>query len=76
MKFCHTLIGRKIPQNIKDTLQEQPARSGMYNWIFALQGGIKTFWELKECVDDYDVIQVNMPQLLFYILYKVCLLNI
>ena len=60
MKYLHTLIGRKIPENIVKTLQEQPARSGMYNWIQVFKGDIKTFWDAKECLEDYDVVQVNM----------------
>ena len=60
MKFLHTFIGREISDNVKNTLQEQPARSGMYNWIFALQGSIEGFWHAKEHLEDFDVIQVNM----------------
>jgi len=61
MKFCHTLIARTIPANIKDTLGEQPARSGMYNWSFVFQGDIKTYWSLTdEDLMEYDAIQVNM----------------
>lgn len=60
MKFVHTSLGREISPNIKATLQEQPARSGMYNWIFAWQGAIEPFYKLKEHIEDYDVVQVNM----------------
>jgi|TARA_Y100000310_G_scaffold140352_1_gene139780 hypothetical protein len=35
----------------------------MYNWIFALKGEINTFWSVKDRLEDFDVIQVNMsPQ--------------
>lgn len=60
-KFLHTLIARSIPPNIVSCLEEQPARSGMYNWLFVFGGEIKTYWELTD--DDlakYDIIQVNM----------------
>jgi len=61
IKFCHVLIARDIPANIKDTLGEQPARSGMYNWTFVFQGDMKTYWSLTdEDIAEYDIIQVNM----------------
>ena len=60
MKFLHTLIAREIPENIKQCLEEQPARSGMYNWIFAFRGSIASYWSVQDNLEDYDVIQVNM----------------
>ena len=60
MKFTSLVLGREIPEHIKRCLEEQPARSGMYNWIFAHKGEINTFWDVKERVDDFDQIQVNM----------------
>jgi hypothetical protein len=60
MKFTHVIIGKKIPEHIKNCLEEQPARSGMYNWIFAHKGEINTFWDVIDRVDDFDQIQVNM----------------
>jgi len=60
MKFSHVLGGNTIPDNIKRCLEEQPARSGMYNWIFAHKGEINTFHDIKDRLDDFDQIQVNM----------------
>jgi len=59
MKYTQVMIAKEIPKNIKDTLAEQPARSGLYNWIFALGGEINTYWSIKDRLEDYDVIQVN-----------------
>lgn len=60
IKFCNVLGGNHIPENIKDCLMEQPARSGMYNWIFVFNGEIKPYDIVKNNLEDYDVIQVNM----------------
>ena len=43
MKFTHIMGAVEIPPYIKDCLSEQPARSGMYNWIFAFKGEVNTF---------------------------------
>ena len=60
IKFSHVLIGKDIPEHIKGCLEEQPGRSGMYNWIFAHQGEINTYWSIKDRLEDFDQIQVNM----------------
>jgi len=60
MRFTHVLAGREIPEHIKDCLNEQPARSGMYNWIFVHKGEINTWWAIKDRVHEYDQIQINM----------------
>ncbi|MAH49937.1 hypothetical protein CMI37_29230 [Candidatus Pacearchaeota archaeon] len=60
IKFTHVLGARSIPEHIKDCLEEQPARSGMYNWIFAFKGEINTYWSIKDKLHEYDVIQCNM----------------
>lgn len=60
MKFAHTLIGRGIPHHIMEALQEQPHRSGMYNWMLAFKGEIIPYWELRKKLGEYDVVQVNM----------------
>lgn len=60
MRFCHAIGGKSIPEHIKMTLEEQPARSGMYNWIFALRGSIMPLGILKDRLDEFDVIQCNM----------------
>jgi len=59
MRFTHVNGAREIAPHIKSCLEEQPARSGMYNWIFALKGEINTLWTLED-PEKYDVIQVNM----------------
>ena len=60
VKFTHLLPGKEIPDNIKKCLEEQPARSGMYNWIFVHKGEINTWGTIKDNLDDYDQIQMNM----------------
>lgn len=60
MRFTHVIAGKEIPSHIKDCLNEQPARSGMYNWIFAHKGEINTWWSIKDKVHEYDQIQINM----------------
>lgn len=54
------MAGRNIPPHIKSALQEQPARSGLYNWIFAHKGEINCFESIRNNLQDYDVLQVNM----------------
>jgi len=60
MKFTHVLGGNEIPDHIKACLEEQPARSGMYNWIFVHKGEINPYNKIKDRLDDYDQVQVNM----------------
>jgi len=61
LKYLQVIPGRVIPPNIKACLEEQPARSGLYNWIFAHQGDYGTFWDhMDNKFEDYDVVQVNM----------------
>lgn len=54
------MAAREFPQHIADALNEQPHRSGFYNWIFVHQGEIRTFWDAKDDLEKYDVVQVNM----------------
>lgn len=60
MKFSHVLPGNSIPENVKKCLEEQPGRSGMYNWIFLHQGEINIWEQIKDRLDEYDQIQINM----------------
>jgi len=60
MKFVNVIAAKEIPDNIARTLQEQPARSGQYNWLQVFKGEIQCFDQIKERLDDYDVITVNM----------------
>jgi len=55
----------EIPEYIKDCLEEQPARSGMYNWIFAFKGEVNTWKSVKHRLHEFDVVQVNMSPLDF-----------
>lgn len=55
----------EIPSYIKDCLSEQPARSGMYNWIFAFKGEVNTWKSIKHKLHEYDVVQINMSPLDF-----------
>lgn len=65
IKFSHVIVGRNIPEHITKCLEEQPGRSGMYNWIFAHKGEINTFWSIKDRLDEFDQIQVNMSPIDF-----------
>lgn len=60
MRFTQVIGCREIPAHIKSCLEEQPARSGNYNWIFAHKGEINTYEAVKDRLHEYDVIQVNM----------------
>jgi len=60
IKFCNVLGARTLPPHIATCLEEQPKRSGMYNWIFAFQGDIYCYDSVKDRLEDYDVLQVNM----------------
>jgi glycosyltransferase involved in cell wall biosynthesis len=60
LKYSLVLSGKTTPQSIIDALGEMPRRSGLFNWIFAHKGEINQWNDIKHCVDDYDVIQVNM----------------
>jgi len=60
IKFTHVLGASEIPKHIKDCLEEQPARSGMYNWIFVFKGEINTYRSITGKLHDYDIIQCNM----------------
>ena len=60
MKYTQIIPGSKIPEHIIDCLNEQPARSGMYNWIFAHKGEINVWDDVKDRLEDFDVVQVNM----------------
>lgn len=60
MKFTHVMGSNSIPSYIKECLEEQPARSGMYNWIFVFNGEINTYSGIKGRLHEYDVIQTNM----------------
>ena len=60
MKFSLVLPGREIPKHIKDCLKEQPSRSGAYNWLFLHHGEINTFESIRNNLEDYDVLQINM----------------
>ena len=59
MKFLNLCAAREIPKHMQDALNEQPHRSGMYNWIFVHKGSIGTYWEYQNNLEDFDVIQVN-----------------
>jgi len=58
MKF--SLVVGGIPPHVKEALNEQPARSGMYNWIFVHKGQINTFESVKDNLEQFDQVQVNM----------------
>ena len=60
MKYLNVLAAREIPEGIKHCLSEQPHRAGMYNWIFAHKGEIRTYWDAQDELEDYDVVHVNM----------------
>jgi hypothetical protein len=60
IKFTHVMGARTIPTHIQECLNEQPARSGMYNWIFVFKGEINTYWSIKGKLHEYDIIQCNM----------------
>jgi len=60
MKYLQLIPARIIPENIKSCLEEQPARSGLYNWIFAFKGDYGTYWSHKEDLEKYDIVQINM----------------
>lgn len=60
IKFSLVLPGRHIAPHIAECLEEQPARSGAYNWLFAHRGEINTFESIKDDLERYDVLQVNM----------------
>lgn len=60
IKFTHCMGAKSIPKHIRDCLAEQPSRSGMYNWIQVFKGEINTFEAIKDRLNDYDIIQVNM----------------
>lgn len=60
LKYVLTIPGREIPPVIKNCLEEQPHRSGLFNWIFAMKGAIAPFWSIKDRLEDFDIIQVNM----------------
>lgn len=60
MRFSHIVGGYEVPPNIKKCLEEQPARSGMYNWIFAHKGEINTYAGIIDRLDEYDQVQINM----------------
>lgn len=57
LKYLH--VCSKISDGMKNAFEEYPRRGGMYNWLYAFQGDIKTY----DSVDDfekYDVVQLNM----------------
>ena len=60
----------KITPEIKRTLEEMPARSGCYQWIFAHQGDIIQYSDDFE-PENYDIVQVNGAPIDFPIVYKV-----
>jgi len=60
MKFSLIVGGNEVPEHIARALEEQPARSGMFNWIFAHRGEINAFNQIKDNLEDYDQVQVNM----------------
>jgi hypothetical protein len=65
MKFTHVMGANEIPDYIQSCLKEQPAGSGMYNWIFAFKGEVNTYNSIKGKLDNYDILQVNMSPLDF-----------
>jgi hypothetical protein len=60
MKFTTLVAGWEIPENIKKCLEEQPARSGMYNWLFLHGGEINAFQNIKDDLEKFDQVQINM----------------
>jgi len=60
LKFSLVLPGYAIPPHIVDCLNEQPARSGMYNWLFVHKGEINAWEQIKHRAHEYDILQVNM----------------
>jgi len=60
MKFSLVIPGYSIPEHIKSAFMEQPARSGMYNWVFVHKGEINAWEQIKHRAHEYDVLQVNM----------------
>jgi len=60
LKYLMVIPGKTIPNEIKECLEEQPHRSGLYNWIFAFQGNYGTYWEYENDLEKFDVVQINM----------------
>jgi hypothetical protein len=58
-KYCSLMGARTIPENIKRCLEEQPARSGMYNWVFVHKGEVNSFWQVQDELDRFDAVQIN-----------------
>lgn len=71
MKFTHILGGSNIAPHIKECLEEQPARSGMYNWIFAHHGEINPFNLVKDRLEDFDQVQINMSPIDYPLIVEV-----
>jgi hypothetical protein len=59
LRFLH--VNTRITPDIVSAMEEEPKRSGMYNWFMAFGGDM---YPLKEITDDmwanYDVVQINM----------------
>lgn len=60
MKWGLVIAGKRIGETTMECLEEQPARSGMYNTLFMHRGGIYVYPEVVDNIDAFDVIQVNM----------------
>lgn len=71
MKFTHVMGANEVPDYVKDCLDEQPARSGMYNWIFVFGGEINTWNSIKGRLHEYDVIQANMSPVDFQLVINI-----
>jgi len=71
MKFTHLCGGSEIPEHIKRCIEEQPARSGMYNWIFIHKGQINPYFAVKDRLEDFDQIQINMSPIDYPLIVEV-----
>lgn len=60
IRYTMILPGHKIPEHIQSCLAEQPSRAGLYNWIFAFKGEINTWNNVKDRLEDFDVVHLNM----------------
>lgn len=63
IKFLH--VCTKLSNAMKDSMSFVPMLPGMYNWINVFKGNVGAYKDMKDKLEDFDCVQVNMAPIDF-----------
>lgn len=69
LKFLH--VCTKLTQAMKNSMSYVPMLPGMYNWINVFKGNVGPYKLVRDQLEDYDCVQINMSPVDFPVIMEV-----